>query len=56
MLTCAGMRIRSIHGDACSCIIIRIGKVGNRLVYPTVTQVKKVYRGGRDQRDYYSYY
>jgi hypothetical protein len=32
-------RMYSIHGDAC--MIIRIGKVGDRLAYPTVAQIEK---------------
>jgi hypothetical protein len=30
------------------CMIVRIGKAGDRLAYPTVTQVKNAYQRGRD--------
>ena len=36
--TCAKSRMNSIHGDAC--MIVRIGKAGDRLAYPTVAQIK----------------
>jgi hypothetical protein len=34
------------YGDVC--MIVRIGKAGDRLAYPTVAQVKKAYQRGRD--------
>ena len=34
------------HGDVC--MIVRIGKAGDRLAYPTVSQVKKARKGGRN--------
>jgi hypothetical protein len=39
-----------IYGGAC--IFVRIGKVGDRLAYPTVAQINKVYGGSRhDSRE-----
>jgi hypothetical protein len=35
------MRICDIYGDAC--MIVRIGKAGDRLAYPTVAQIEKAY-------------
>ena len=48
------MEMCHIRGDAC--MIVRIGKAGDRLGYPTAAQVKKAYKRGRDQRNYYNYY
>ncbi|KAI0275963.1 hypothetical protein BGY98DRAFT_989365, partial [Russula aff. rugulosa BPL654] len=39
-------RMYSIHGDAC--MIIRIGKVGDRLAYPTVAQIEKACEPNRE--------
>jgi hypothetical protein len=38
---CEKSRLDSIDGDAC--MIIRIGKVGDRLAYPTVAQIEEAY-------------
>ncbi len=35
------------------CMIVRIGKAGDRLAYPTAAQVKKAYKRRRDEREYY---
>ena len=42
-------RMYSIHGDAC--MIIRIGKVGDRLAYPTVAQIEKACEPNREWYD-----
>lgn len=39
------------YGDVC--MMVRIGKAGDRLGYPTVAQVKKAYQRGQVERDYY---
>ena len=36
------LRMHSIYGDAC--MIVRIGKAGDRLAYPTVAQIKEAYK------------
>ena len=38
------------YGDIC--MIVRIGKAGDRLAFPTVAQVKNAYRKLRDERHY----
>jgi hypothetical protein len=40
------MPMRPVYGDAC--MIVRIGKAGDRLGYPTVAQVKRTYKRVRD--------
>ena len=35
---------RMVSGSGVACIIVRIGKAGDRLAYPTVAQVKKAYK------------
>jgi hypothetical protein len=40
-----------IHGDAC--MIVRIGKAGDRLAYPTVAQIKKAYKQSGYGHGYY---
>jgi hypothetical protein len=39
--TKAKSRTHNIDGDAC--LIVRIGKVGDRLAYPTIAQIKKAW-------------
>ncbi len=39
------------YGDVC--MIVRIGKAGDRLAYPTVAQVKKAFKESRIDRNYY---
>jgi hypothetical protein len=45
------LRMHSTYGDAC--MIVRIGRVGDRLVYPTVAQIEKAYDQGGHGREYY---
>jgi hypothetical protein len=45
------LRMDDTHGDAC--MIVRIGKAGDRLAYPTVAQIKKTYKQRGYDRRYY---
>jgi hypothetical protein len=44
-------RMRSVDQDVC--IIVRIGKAGDRLAYPTAAQVKNAYQRRQNEREYY---
>jgi hypothetical protein len=46
-------RVNWAYGDVC--MIVRIGKAGDRLAYPTVDQVNKVYRQRWDARRFGRY-
>jgi len=37
-------KLASVFMDGDACMIVRIGKAGDRLVYPTAAQIKKAYR------------
>jgi hypothetical protein len=45
------LQMDDTHGDAC--LIVRIGKAGDRLAYPTVAQIKKAYKQRGYDRRYY---
>jgi hypothetical protein len=44
------LRINSTDGDAC--MIVRIGKAGDRLAYPTVAQIEKAFQQSGHGRGY----
>jgi hypothetical protein len=44
------LRMNTVYGDAC--MIVRIGKAGERLVYPTVAQIEKAYEQSGHGRVY----
>jgi hypothetical protein len=50
-IACAGNEpaVEWVYGDVC--LIVRVGKAGDRLAYPTVEQVERAYRKseGRDE-------